>query len=99
MKLAVDIAWLLGDDAELVLRQRCSEVETMLQAARAHALVELEEGDALTELVTRALRSMGALIYPKMLALRGAIGREDCISYCERALRAFYALESIGGAS
>lgn len=71
----------------------------MLQAARAHALVELEEGDGLTDLVTRALRSMGALIYPKMLARRGDIGRDGCINYCERALRAFYALDAIGGAS
>lgn len=98
MKLAVDVSWLLGENAESVLRQRRREVEDMLQTARAHALVEFEEGDALTELVTRALQAMSASIYTKMLARRGDIERAQCIAYCERALRAFYALESIGGA-
>lgn len=99
MKAVVDVAWLLfGDDVESALRKRRDEVERSLQCARAHALVELEEGDALTELVTRALRSMSAPIYPKMMPRRGDIGREQSITYCERALRAFYALDAIGGA-
>lgn len=97
MSLAVDIAWLLGGDAELVLRQRRHEVAEQLLVAHAHALVELEEGDALTELLTRALCSMSTTIYTKTLARRGDLGRESCIDYCGQALRAFYALESIGG--
>lgn len=95
--VSVDIAWLLGDDAESIVRRRRAEVIKQLHDADAAAMAELDANDSLHELVRRALQALRESPYRSTLVLRGYVGRSATITKCEQALRAFYALESIGG--
>lgn len=86
---------LLGDDASSIIERRKRVVADMLHSARACAMAELGENDALTEVLTRALRTLGAGLYKGTFLQRGDIGRDETITTCERALRAFYEIQLI----